>query len=337
MQQTTVTVLIPAYNEAEVIAATLRSVQTQTHPADEILVVDDFSSDGTGRIAASLGAKVIRPLTNSGFKAGAMNVGLPHVQTEWLVTLDADTILAPDALEQILAGAQEHGAAAACGLVLPQRVRSVWERARLVEYLLAFGILKPVQDWYGHPMVASGCFCLYRTETVEALGGFPTSTVGEDLDMTWRLQRAGELVKYVSGATCYPVEPPSFSFMRKQLDRWSHGFLQNIRLQGRGILDVPMLGSFVIVAFVDALLGGLFYLALPALLGLVEGARFLVWLYLAEMLLVAGPVLWMAFRVGLLRQALASLPFFFVLRLMNLVYFSRDHAGMGIPAASVGV
>ena len=68
---------------------------------------------------------MIRPLTNRGFKAGARNVGLPQVPTEWLVTLDADTILAPDALEQILTGAQEDGAAAACGLVLPQRVRSV--------------------------------------------------------------------------------------------------------------------------------------------------------------------------------------------------------------------
>lgn len=323
VQQTTMTVLIPAYNEASVIADTLQSVGDQTRPPDEVLVVDDNSSDDTGGIASSFGAKVVRPLANSGFKAGAMNVGLPHVQTEWLVTLDADTVLAPDALEQILMAAQEHGAAAACGLVLPQRIHSLWERARFIEYLLAFGVLKPVQDWYGHPMVASGCFSLYRTEAVRAQGGFPTGTVGEDLDLTWRLYQAGESVKYASRATCYPVEPPSFCLMRKQLIRWSHGFVQNIRLHGRGILGVPMLRSFVIVAFLDALLGGLLYLVMAPLLVLGYGPRYLLSLYLVDLLLVAGPVVWMGYRQGLLRQTLISLPCLSVLRLMNLFYFWR--------------
>ena len=323
MSDTTVTVLIPAYNEARVIADTIESLQRQTRLPDEILVIDDGSSDGTGEIAERLGARVVRPEANNGFKAGAMNVGLPHVRGEWLLTLDADTILAPDALGEILAAAQEHGSAATCGLVLPQRIRSVWERARLVEYLLAFSVLKPVQDWYKHPMVASGCFCLYRTEKVRALGGFPTETVGEDLDLTWRLYRAGESVKYASRATCYPVEPPNFALMRKQLIRWSHGFVQNIQLHGRGLLAVPMLRSFVIVAVLDALLGGLMYLALPLLLALVYGPSYLAWAYLAELLLIAGPVLWMGRRFGLAGQALVSLPLVFLLRVMNLFYFWR--------------
>lgn len=323
MQETTVTVLIPAYNEAAVIADALRSLKAQTCPPDQVLVVDDGSSDDTGRIAASLGASVIRCRANTGFKAGAINAGLPHVQSEWLVTMDADTMLAPDALERILAGALKHSVAAACGLVLPQRICTVWERARFIEYLLAFGVLKPVQDWYGHPMVASGCFALYKTETIRRLGGFPTDTVGEDLDLTWRLYRAGESVKYVSGAVCYPIEPQTFCLMRKQLGRWSHGFVQNIRLHGRGILDVPMLRSFVIVALLDSVLGGLLYLAMVPLLILTHGFRYLLSLYLVDLLLVAGPAMWMGYRLGLLRQTLASLPFLFVLRLINLYFFWR--------------
>jgi biofilm PGA synthesis N-glycosyltransferase PgaC len=292
---------------------------------DRILVVDDGSSDDTGRIAAELGADVVRPPANTGFKAGAMNFGLRFVQTEWLVTLDADTALAPDALQQIVTAARQEEAGAACGMVLPQRIRTVWERARFVEYLLAFGVIKPVQDWYRHPMVASGCFALYRTEVVRAVGGFPTETVGEDLDLTWRLYEAGESIKYVSRAVCYPVEPPNLHFMRKQLARWSHGFVQNVRLHGRRILDVPMLRAFVIVASLDALLA-LLYLAMTPVLLLSAGWRGLAAVYLVDLLLMALPVVWMGARLGLLAQALASLPAVFLLRGLNIYYFWRAAA-----------
>jgi len=322
MSKPSLTVLIPAYNEAQVIARTLQSLGLQTYHPDNILVVDDGSSDDTGRIAAELGAEVVRPASNTGCKAGAINFGLPFVETEWLVTLDADTALAPDALEQIVNVAREQNAGAACGMVLPQHVRTLWERARFIEYLLAFGMIKPVQDWYRFPMVASGCFALYRTEVIRALGGFPTETVGEDLDLTWRLYEAGESVKYVSGAVCYPVEPHNLHFMCKQLTRWSHGFAQNVRLHARRLLGVPMLSAFVMIASLDALLA-LLYVAVTPFLVATRGWRYLAAVYLSDLLALAIPVLWMGGRLGLLRQALVSLPSVFVLRWINVYYFWR--------------
>jgi len=325
MAKSDLTVLIPAYNEAAVIGHTLESLLAQTRQPDKILVVDDRSSDETSRIAAELGAQVVRPESNTGYKAGAINYGLPYVETEWLVTLDADTALAPDALEQIVRTAQEQEAGAACGIVLPQRIQTLWERARFIEYLLAFGMIKPVQDWYRCPMVASGCFSLYRTETIRALGGFPTETVGEDLDLTWRFYEAGECVKFVSRAVCYPVEPPNAHFMRKQLIRWSHGFAQNVRLHWRRILQIPMLRAFVIVACLDSFLAVL-YLFMTPLLALARGWRYLVAVSLVDLLLTALPVVWMGCRLKMLRQTLASLPSVFVLRWLNIFYFWRAAA-----------
>jgi glycosyltransferase involved in cell wall biosynthesis len=55
------TVLVPAYNEAGSIADTLRSLQTQTLPPEQIIVIDDFSTDGTGDIARTMGVTVLRP------------------------------------------------------------------------------------------------------------------------------------------------------------------------------------------------------------------------------------------------------------------------------------
>ena len=68
------TVIVPAYNEAESIADTVRSLLAQTVRPAEIIVVDDGSSDGTGDIARALGVTVLRPPRGTGSKAGAQNI-----------------------------------------------------------------------------------------------------------------------------------------------------------------------------------------------------------------------------------------------------------------------
>ena len=102
-------------------------------------------------MAQKLGAIVIRPPTNTGSKAGAQTFALPRVSTEFAAVLDADTILAPDALELLLAAMEDEEVAAACTFVLPRRVKSLWERGRYVEYLFAFTMCKQIQDYYGFP------------------------------------------------------------------------------------------------------------------------------------------------------------------------------------------
>src|SRR5438132_2249312 len=133
-----VTVIVPAYNEAASVADTIRSLQVQTERAYEIIVVDDCSTDGTGDLARALGVTVVRPPRNTGSKAGAQSYGLRHVRTPLTVALDADTVLAPDGLERLLPMFEQPEVAAACGFVVPQRVRSVWERGRYIEYQFTF-------------------------------------------------------------------------------------------------------------------------------------------------------------------------------------------------------
>src|SRR5881296_297523 len=125
-----VTVIVPAFNEAASVADTIRSLHAQTARPREIIVVDDCSTDGTGDVARALGVVVVRPPTNTGSKAGAQNFGLRSVRTPLTVAVDADTVLARDALECLLPAFSRPTVAAACGFVLPQRVRSLWERGR---------------------------------------------------------------------------------------------------------------------------------------------------------------------------------------------------------------
>src|SRR5881397_1669054 len=247
-----VTVIVPAYNEAASIADTIGSLQAQTAPPREIIVVDDCSTDGTGDVARGLGTTVVRPRANTGSKAGAQTFALRHVRTPLTVAIDADTVLAPDALQRLLPAFDRPGVAAACGFVLPQRVRSVWERGRYIEYLFAFTFYKPLQEYYGKPLISSGCFSMYRTEVLRGQGGWSSRTLAEDMDLTWSLYHAGYEVRFVPKAVCYPIEPRTFRLMGTQLQRWSHGFVQNVKLHWRAVLAVPYLRSAVAVAFWDA-------------------------------------------------------------------------------------
>ena len=317
--QIDLTVIVPAYNEAESLADTVRSLQEQTLPPAQILVVDDCSTDATAEIAESLGVGVLRPPENTGSKAGAQSFALESVDTELVMAVDADTTLAPDAIEKLLAAFADPDVAAACGFVLPRRVRTIWERGRYVEYMLAFSFFKRIQDHYGKPLISSGCFSMYRTAELRAAGGWSTRTMAEDMDLTWTMYQADHRVRFVPDAVCYPIEPHDLDFLGKQLKRWSHGFVQNVRLHWSSVLQLGYLRSVVAVTVWDALLASLAYLVvLPVLAVLVDPLVLLAYLVDAPVILV--PVLWHAIRRRETGRALASFPSFFVLRVVNAVY-----------------
>jgi poly-beta-1,6-N-acetyl-D-glucosamine synthase len=322
IEKSGLTVMIPAYNEAASIGDTIRSLQQQTRVPEEIIVIDDCSTDATADVAAALGVKVLRPPHNTGSKAGAQMFALDEVRTAMVMALDADTTLSPDAIEQLLPAFAEPKVVAACGSVLPRHVRTIWERGRYVEYMLAFGFFKRVQDHYGKPMISSGCFSVYRTEELRALGGWSTRTMAEDMDLTWTIYEAGMQVRFFPTAVSYPIEPHDFAFMGKQLRRWSHGFIQNVRLHRRSLLRCGYLRSIVAVAFWDALLASFAYLVLIPVLAVAINPLILL-AYLIDAPVVMVPVIWQAIERRETGRALLSLPGFFVLRVVNGAFMLR--------------
>ncbi len=301
--------IVPAYNEAASVADTIRSLQAQTAPARQILVVDDCSTDGTGAVAAALGVTVVRPAANTGSKAGAQTFALQYVRTPLTLALDADTVLARDGIERLLPAFERPAVAAACGFVLPQRVRSLWD--------------KQIQEYYGTPLISSGCFSMYRTELLRSLGGWSDRTLAEDMDLTWSLYQAGHDVRFMPEAVCYPIEPRTFRLMRTQLRRWSHGFIQNVKLHWRSVLTVPYLRSAVAVALWDATVAaGLYLIILPILAALLASPWVLLG-YVIDVPAVLIPVIAGAARRREVGRALASVPAFFVLRTVNALFFLR--------------
>lgn len=315
-EKTGLTVLIPAFNEAKSIADTIRSVQAQTLQPDDIIVIDDCSTDDTGAIARSLGVTVLRTPKNCGCKANALNYGLRFVDGEFTLAIDADTTFDPQSFERLMAAFDDPEVAAACGFVLPRHVNTIWERGRYIEYLFAFGLYKPIQDYYERPLLASGCFSAYRTEDLRAAGGWPTRTVAEDMDLTWIMYSQGKHVRFVPEAVCYPIEPHNLHFLSKQLRRWSCGFFQTVKIHWKDVLHVPFLRTIVAIGVWDATIAALALLFFLPLLAIFVSPIFLLG-YCIDIPAVLVPVLYRAHQRGEKRKALASIPGFFVLRFVN--------------------
>ncbi len=328
-----VTVIVPAYNEAASLPETLQSLQAQTLPPAEIIVVDDGSTDGTGEIARGHGATVVRPPRNTGSKAGAQTFALPLVQTPYVMAVDADTVLARDAIERLATAFLEEpsigcvppraAVAAACGFVVPRHVRSVWERGRYVEYLFAFTFYKQVQEYYRRPLISSGCFSMYDTALLRANGGWSNRTLAEDMDLTWSFYQAGHAVRFVPEAVCYPIEPHDFRTVAKQLRRWSHGFVQNVQLHYQGVLGVPYLRSAVAVATWDAVFASFVYLLIVPLLAILLQNPWFLLGYIIDLPAILVPVLGGAAKRGEVGRALTSMPAFLMLRPVNAIFFLR--------------
>ncbi|MET7330696.1 glycosyltransferase family 2 protein [Nonomuraea sp. NPDC005650] len=321
----TITVIIPAHNEESGLPATLHSIKTQSVPPEKIIVVDDGSTDRTGEVATSYdGVTLLRPPCNLGSKARAQNHALPHCDTDLVLAVDADTVLAPDYIERIKPAFDDPVVGVAAGNVQTRFTRTPWERGRSTEYLFGFHWHRPIQQLANSPMVCSGCCSAFRRTTLTEFGGFPERTIVEDMDFTWSQQLEGRKAVYVSDAMAWAADPETLTYLRKQVWRWMAGFMQNVRLHlPRLITRKPMLATWIIVALLEIILAPLWW-ATPLILTFamhrpISGT--LAWWAGGELLLTIPALLYAAKRRRLpIRQVLFNLPFVYLNKAVNLYY-----------------
>jgi biofilm PGA synthesis N-glycosyltransferase PgaC len=319
---------VVAFNEEKHIAATIQSLLNQTYPLQEIIVVDDCSTDDTSKIAqqfVSTGrVRVIRTLSNSGTKARAQNYALYGIDSELFLTVDADTILRPDALYEAMRVFNDPNAQVVCGSIVPQKITNFWEFGRFGEYLFAQALMKPAQEHTGLVLVASGCFSVFRTATARRHGFFNIRTKAEDMDLTWDIQNEGGRVYYASRATCYPVEPSTMKMYVNQLSRWHRGFFQNLKVRNYRVFGQKK--SMALMTYgllmwygISALLMPLFFYKLSG--NVLDAALYTL---LINALTVWVPSMIMAVKLGVWRKApLAILAYTFI-PYINLVVYIKS-------------
>jgi cellulose synthase/poly-beta-1,6-N-acetylglucosamine synthase-like glycosyltransferase/peptidoglycan/xylan/chitin deacetylase (PgdA/CDA1 family) len=240
-----VTVIVPAYNECKTIAATVRSLAFGTHPTIEVLVVDDESSDGTADEVERLGLANVRVVrVPAGGKAAALNAGLALASNDLVVMVDADTVVAPDAVHRLVQPFADPRVGAVAGNVKVGNRNTVIGRWQHIEYVIGFNLDRRLYDTLGCMPTVPGALGAYRRDAVRQAGGMSHSTLAEDTDLTMALQRAGWRVVYQESAIARTEAPSTVPQLWRQRYRWSYGTMQAMWRHRRSIVDRGRSGRF---------------------------------------------------------------------------------------------
>lgn len=222
-------VLIPAYNEAKVIARTLESVLQSTYRNFRVLVVDDGSTDGTAAIAREVSRNDPRVCVTSkpnGGKCSALNRGFRQAWEKYIVTIDADTLILPETLGHLIGPLADSSIDAVCGNVQVGRVKRLLTRLQDVEYVTCQNYDRRAFEALNCISVVPGATGAWRRDSVLRAGGYSADTLTEDADLTLTLLRQGAKIIYAPHARSITEAPRDARSLFKQRFRWCYGTLQ---------------------------------------------------------------------------------------------------------------
>lgn len=231
-----VTILIAAYNEEKVISETLKYIHDQEYAGTiKVLLIDNNSTDQTSSVASlaaeemGLPIKILyEPRAGKNF---ALNTGLQHVDTEFVITLDADTVLHKLATRHIVARfhSSPSEVCAVAGAVLVKNSReNLLARIQEWDYFLSIASVKRLQGLYQGTLVAQGAFSIYHTAAIKEVGGW-SDCIGEDIVLTWKFLAQGKKVYFEPLAVAFTEVPTKLTHFTRQRSRWARGMIEGLK------------------------------------------------------------------------------------------------------------
>ncbi len=322
-----ISLVVPAYNEAETIVDSVRSLLTLRYADHEIIVVNDGSSDATlVRLVAAFDLRRIERVTTSsietqtvrhvyrsrrhpnllvvdkvnGGKADALNAGLNHSRGAIVCAMDADTLLEPDALARVARPFLEDSSTVAVGGIVRiangcrveagsvegiRLPKNVLARFQVLEFLRALLAWRVGWNALGATLIISGAFGAFRRSMVDAVGGFDTRSVAEDMELVVRIHRhcrdhgIDYRITFIPDPVAWTEAPETLSQLAKQRNRWQRGLAQVIArhrdMIGRrryglpGLVALPYFVVFELLGPIVELFGWIAFL-LSVALGIVS-------------------------------------------------------------------
>lgn len=223
----TVSVVVPAYNEAANIAATVRSLARSDYPRVEVIVVDDGSTDGTAEIVRRLRLPNVFVISqpNAG-KPAALNRGIAMARGDFLVLVDGDTVLARDAVGRLVQPFVDPTVGAVSGNTKVANRRGLLGRWQHIEYVIGFNLDRRMFEVGECMPTVPGAIGAFRREAIADVGGVPAGTLAEDTDLTMAVLRAGWRVVYEEAALAWTEAPANLRQLWRQRYRWCYGTMQ---------------------------------------------------------------------------------------------------------------
>ncbi len=231
-----VSVVIAAYNEERVIARTVRSVLASDYPSDllEVIMVDDGSRDGTFRAASEeiaseiASGRVVCLQKENGGKSSALNLGLTRAKGDVIVALDADTLFAAETVGRLARRFADPEVGAVSGNVRVGNANNILTKWQALEYITSQNFDRRAYDLLNCITVVPGAVGAWRRQAIQDVGGYTSDTLAEDMDLTWKIRRAGWRIVNDSSALAFTEAPESLRNLARQRYRWAFGTLQNL-------------------------------------------------------------------------------------------------------------
>ncbi|QJD95283.1 glycosyltransferase [Mucilaginibacter robiniae] len=225
-----VSIIVPAYNEEITAVKTIQSLIKLEYPQMEIIFVDDGSKDKTFEVVSLAYSHhpAVQVLTKpNGGKASALNFGISHARYDYVVCIDADTLLKNDAILQLMAYFTDEEIGAIAGTVKVGNETNIITRWQSIEYITAQNMDRRAFDLLNSITVVPGAIGAFRKEAIFKAGGFTTDTLAEDCDLTMRILKQGYIIRNASEAIAYTEAPETINALLKQRFRWSFGVMQS--------------------------------------------------------------------------------------------------------------
>ncbi len=228
--QPRVSIIVPVRNEEKVVERLLKALVNLTYPNKEIIVVEDCSTDGTGRICRDFAEKypsIVKYYHRdvSEGKPSAINFAAKRATGEIIAVYDADAVVEPDVLERVLPQFEDPEVVVVQGqeyTVNPKQ--SLWTRLAALNDFLTH-IVQLGRDRLGLFVVCKGNHMYFRRSVLEELGFWDPQALAEDAEISVRLVKRGYRVKYVTVRAGIEAPPKLKSLVRQRL-RWFRGYLQ---------------------------------------------------------------------------------------------------------------
>jgi cellulose synthase/poly-beta-1,6-N-acetylglucosamine synthase-like glycosyltransferase len=232
----TVSILVPARDEEKVIGRLLQRMTELTYPQDklQVVVIDDASSDDTGKIADEFSRrhKLIEVLhrdekTGGKGKASALNAGLKRSTGEIVLCFDADYYPQTDIVEKLVRKFVDATVGAVQGRpVVLNESQNIVTRLVTLERIGGYRVDQEARDCLGLVPQFGGTVGGFRRSILEKIGGFDETMLTEDTDLTFQVYLEGFKVCYIGDAECYEEAVGTWKAYWRQRHRWARGHMQ---------------------------------------------------------------------------------------------------------------
>ena len=277
-----VAVLVPCFNEGDNAEETIGQALQLKYPNFEVIAINDGSSDHTGDVLDRMSVRcanlrVVHLAENQG-KAMALQAGSLVTEAEYLLGIDGDALLDPHAAQWMIRHFQNNPTVAAVTGNPRIRNRStLLGRVQVGEFSSIIGMIKRAQRTFGRLFTVSGAITAFRKSAVHEVGYWSPNMLTEDIDISWKLQRAGWDIEFEPNAIVWVLMPETISGLWNQRLRWAMG------------------GAQVLTKNIDVLFKPKLNFLWPLLL---EMSLTLIWSYLMLFMVILWILSWLLPAVG---------------------------------------